>query len=137
MDTTNLFDKNGFNEYSFSFQPKTMADHQILCEHLEDAKRQVEMMKPPWSTKDVRLHHLNKKKEFLCNQLFAPSVDIKVQDTSELYSRVATITLHPRDAVDGTIYLNASYVHIHPVYQPKDTMMRLGNDGDYLGEDDF
>ena len=108
MDTTNLFIKNGFNEYSFSFQPKQMSDHQILCEHLEDAKRQVEMIKPPWSTKEVRLHHLNMKKEFLCSQLFAPKVNLEVQHTSELYSRPASITLFLRDAIYGTIYINAS-----------------------------
>ena len=137
QDTTNLLDMNGYAEYEFSFQAKEMIGHQQIMEILEEAKRRVEMMKPRWSTKVPNLHHTNSKGEFICNQLFAPKVDVKVQHHSELHGRTATITCHPRDAVDGTIYLNASYVHIHPQPQPQKLMMELVNDGDYLEESDF
>ena len=137
QDTDEIYQCNAFGEYSFTFQPKQSYDHSLVMEHLETAKRQVEMMKPPWSTKVVRGFYRNDKGEFICNQLFAPSVDVKVPHPSELHGKVATVTCHLRDAADGTIYLNASYVHVHPTEQPKAVMMELVNDGDVLDEIDF
>ncbi len=137
QDVENIETANGYAEYYFSFNPYTMTDDQRLMEHLEQGKLMLDNLKPSWSNKVAKLCHLDKKKQIVLNQLFPPKLNVSVDDPSELYGRVATITLHLRDDPTGSIYLNAEYVNVRPVYQPKDVMMRLGNDGDYLSEDDF
>ena len=137
MDTTNIVEMNGYAEFEFSFNPRTMTEHQMLEEHLEVAKRQVQMMKPPHSQKVARTAHLNKKKQFVCSQLKAPKLNDVVEHNSELYGRLATITLHLREDPTGLIYLQADWVHLHPQLEPKTTMMNLINDGDVLEEIDF
>ena len=132
QDTEHLLEPNKFGEYVFTYQARQQHDHSLVMETLDTAKHRVEMMKSPYSNKIAKAFYRNDKGEFICNQLFAPSVDLKVQHHSELYNRVATLTCHLRDAVDGTIYINASYVHIHPQGEPKTTMMKLINDGDVL-----
>ena len=137
QDVENIQTKNGYAEYYFTFNPYTMTDEARLMEHLEQGKLMLRNLLPPWSSKIPKLCHLDKKKQVKLSQLFAPKLNISVDNPSELYGRVATISLHLRDSPTGEIYLNASYVDVKPVYEPKNTMMRLGNDGDYLGEEDF
>ncbi len=137
QDVENIETMNGYAEYYFTFNPFSMSDDQMLMEHLEQGKLTLRNLLPPWSSKTPKLCHLDKKKQVKLSQLFPPKLNVSVDDPSELYGRVATITLHLRDDPTGEIYLNAEYVNVKPVYEPKNTMMRLGNDGDYLGEDDF
>ena len=137
QDTDNIQIMNGYLEFEFTFNPKTMWDDQMLMEHLEEGKKMLNYLKPRWSRKEPKLHHLDKKKQIVCNQLFAPKLNIQVDNPEELINRTATITLHLRDDPMGEIYLNASYVNVHPKGEPKTTMMELVNDGDVLEGIDF
>ena len=137
QDVENILTMNGYAEYYFTFNPLTMRDDQVLMEHLEQGKKMLNELKPSWSNKVPKLQHIDRKKQIVCNQLFQPSVNLHVDDPSELYGRVATITLHLRDDPTGSIYLNASYVNVHPQPEPQKTMMGFVNGGDVLEEFDF
>ena len=137
QETENIQTMNGYAEYSFTFNPRTMYDHQMLMEHLEQGKNQLNELKPSWSRKVPELHHIDKKKQIVCCQLFKPSLNISFNHHLELFNRIATITLHLRDDPQGLIYLNAEYINVHPQPQPQKVMMELVNGGDNLEEIDF
>ena len=123
QDTDYLTEPNRDGVYSLSFTACSMSSHQNIFERVESAVMNVELRKSPYSNKVAKPKCENKRGEAFCSQLFAPKVNKELEHPSLYYGRKAEITLYLRDDVQGTIYLQADYVNLYPVEQPKQVMM--------------
>lgn len=107
----NALNRNG--EFVLEFQPYSTTDHQMLLERCESAKATVMMGMSPYSNKKPKLCIENKYGVPFTSQLFAPKVNEEFEHADMLRGRQASLTVHLRDAVDGTIYLQLEYLDLY------------------------
>jgi hypothetical protein len=117
LNTDHLLQWNKFDEYSFSFHPQTMSEHQMLFETIDMAKMLVEMRQSRFSSK-VRVSDKSsyeRQGTLYCSQLFAPKLNIKVDHPDQLRERLVSISGHIRDTKDGRVYLQADYIDCYAI----------------------
>ena len=111
---------NRFGEFVLEFQPYGTNDHQMLMERAENAFAAVTMGMSYYSSKTPKLCLENKYGVPYTSQLFTMKVNEDFDYASSLDGRQASLTLHFRDAVDGSIYLQCEYLDLYePVVAPE------------------
>ena len=121
-DTRHLLSTNQFNEYLFGFQPQTCQDYQLLEELIEFMISLVEMRRGPHSIK-TRMRDTGTRvgsrvqagqgTAFMCSQLFAPRLNVKVEHPDLLYGKMVSLSGHIRDTKDGRLYLQCDYIDVY------------------------
>jgi hypothetical protein len=112
-DSTGLLKPNYYGNYEFSFQPLTADDHQRLFEAGESALTDVMYNTPSYACYTLRRHFENKDGTPFCSQRFEPQLNEDVYNPTQLIGRQASLTLHFKDADDGNLYLQCSYVDLY------------------------
>ena len=105
-----LYEKNGYGEHIFEFNPATPHDWYMLEDALDSAIRMVEQRKPDWSRKIAKQKCMDQKGFYNCNQLFSPKVNLSEEQIRLTQDPYASLTLHFRDDHDGDIYLQCEYL---------------------------
>ena len=72
-----------------------------------------------YSNKVPKKRTEDKNRNPCCNQLFTSKVNIEFEHPDMLRGRQASLTLHLRDAVDGSIYLQCEYCDVYEKVAPE------------------
>ena len=112
-DSDGLLKPNFYGNYEFSFQPLTANDHQILFEAGESALTQVMYNTPTYACYTPRRKFENKDGTPFCSQRFEPQLNETIYNPTQMIGRQASLTLHFKDADDGNLYLQCSYVDLY------------------------
>ena len=94
-DMKHLYEKNGYGEFIFEFNPATPHDWYILEDAVDSAIRMVEQRKPDWSRKVAAQKCMNRKGFYNCNQLFQPKVNLSEEQIQWCQNPDASLTVAP------------------------------------------
>ena len=137
-DTTNILEPNRFGEYEFQFLPVSQYDYGMLDSKIEEVMSHWFMEKGMMI--DIRPFNNIKTKHgfYKCSQLFQPKLNLLEPDNPyfpmclAVEGRKADLAMHFRDAPNGEIYLQCSYVDINEP-EPEPVIEYSSDEGD----DDF
>tara|TARA_R110002012_G_scaffold105270_3_gene246111 strand:- start:186 stop:659 length:474 start_codon:yes stop_codon:yes gene_type:complete len=127
-ETDYLLEPNRYNEYILKFEPLTSLDNQILTEHVMEAEASIMMQMSPYSSKVVKQKYESNGLSYV-SQLWKPKVNLVLENTEMYINRPASLTLHLRDSVDGSIYLQCEWCDLYE--QDTDQMFEDDENGDF------
>ena len=119
VDATHINSANRDGEFQIKFQPVSYHDYIQLDERINSAMTTVMMETTSYSSKVPKKSTKDKNNIPYCNQLFTPKVNIEFEHPDMLSGRQASLTLHLRDAVDGSIYLQCEYCDVYEKAAPE------------------
>ena len=133
LDATHINSANRMGEFELMFMPVSNTDYIMLEERVRTAVSTVMMNMSPYSSKTPK-SCMEKDRKPYCSQLFTPKVNIDFEHPDVLSGRQASLTMHLRDTVDGSIYLQCEYCD---VYEPVTAPAVIKEEVEPADEDDF